>query len=115
MADLTRRGHGRGEVMGRFDENVTNPHYRSLDLPHYYATAYIASDLARLPGVDPVFVTATQVHETGNALAHLTGRSGRGTLSWVMVAHDPDDGIALENCVFGGKVTLGGRVTQNPR
>jgi hypothetical protein len=66
-------------------------------------------------GFDPVLITASQVHEIGNALEYLTGNSGRERLGPALAAFDPDDGIALEDCVFGGRVNLNGTITQHPQ
>ena len=81
-------------------------------------TVFIASDFAKNPSTLDVVVTAVEIHELGNKLAEVFIRNPRlfpKAKSKFLRRFDPDAGMALEECVFGGGVSTNtGRVSTNP-
>jgi hypothetical protein len=62
--------------------------------------------------VEDVFITATSVHEVGNALFYNTNYNPRPLHDEAFREVNP--GAALEDCVFGGKVKTNGQVRTTP-
>jgi RHS repeat-associated protein len=79
-----------------------------LNKPRYN---WVASDFAKDLNVERVAAQAAQIHEIGNSLGALTGRHPEAK-SKALRAIDPDEGMALEECVFGGFVNPNGSVTK---
>jgi hypothetical protein len=78
---------------------------------------YIASDFASNPNVVDIAVTATEFHELGNYLGRsfFNARNRPKAKSKFLRNRDPDAGMRLEECVFGGGVASNtGQVTTNP-
>jgi len=79
---------------------------------------YIASDIASDPNIMDIAITATEVRELGNALAHKfignPRRFPKAQSAWLR-RFDSEAGMALEECAFGGAVTSNtGQVSTNP-
>lgn len=62
---------------------------------------------AKTPNIS---VMATWVHELGNSLALLTGKWPAPAHPENFLRNDSDPGAALEECVFGGRVTVSGTI-----
>lgn len=80
-------------------------------------TVLIASEyFGPNPGVNPLYVTAIYVHETGNILAtQLFGNAyARPSSNPALRGADGDTGQNFEDCVFGGIVASNGTVSRNP-
>ncbi len=75
---------------------------------------YVASDVAR--NAKLIFVIAVRIHEIGNSINNQTGHRLHidTTKHPLVLYHDKDAGMALEDCVFGGQVLPNGMVTIAP-
>lgn len=82
----------------------------SSRLPYYN---WVASDFAKDPNVAGVAKQASQIHEIGNSLGLLTGKKPKAKNPNLRKL-DGDQGMALEECAFGGYVKPDGSVTVKP-
>jgi hypothetical protein len=84
-----------------------------VTLPSSPYLNFVASEIASNPSMPSVYVTAAQVHEIGNSLRYITGRTPRA-IDVNLYNYDHDAGNALGECVYGGWVLPNGTITKNP-
>ena len=84
-----------------------------LSLPKYPYLNWLASDVVSNPAIPYEAILAAHVHELGNSLAAISGRSSPAQ-DPRMFRYDRDSGNGLTECVYGGFVLPGGTITTNP-